>query len=1206
MKKLLIVLGALVALLIVTVLVGPGFVDWNSYKAEITARAKQATGLELHIDGDLELAVLPAPALVVNKVRLSNPGGATSAEMVRLKSLQVRVALGPLLTGKVQVQTIRLVEPVIELERFADGRWNVLEAMANDPKVVAGQDAQPKTGTVAGGAAGAAGGLDVRLDNFVIENGTVIYRDGVSGTVETVHNINAKVAAASLNGPFDSSGNLIVRGLPLSYDVSLGNVIKGRTVPVSFTVGLLPENGKISASGALTGLNEVPTFKGKIAGNSGRLSDLIHGISAVGELPGMLGQPFAFQAETVANAAGAELSDLKLNLGSTELTGSAKALIAETVDVSLDLSTSSVNLDDWLAMAAVQRPPSVSSTSQDETKSNTSPNPAVTLNMPAKPAVPGAAAGETDNFALPDGVGLTLSLSADSLTLRGGLVSQARLNVELARGDITISQLTAQLPGGSDVAVFGFVSPAGGKPRFDGQVEVSVSDLRGAVDWLGVALPPLPSDRLHKMTLTGKLKATTRQVQVTDIDLQFDSSRVTGTAAVNVLKRPSFGVDLMLDRINLDAYLVAPTAAAPATTAAPTANATVSDGVKDLQPGKNDNPIVETLAGLKFLESFDANVKARIGTLVYGGTSIKDIAVDGVLFDKSLNLKRLSINKLVGSSVSLEGVFGNLSGIPSLKNVRLDGKITDLQRLMRMAGAVPPPEAKTIGAIALKTRLDGPLLKPRIDFDLRGAGATVTGAGKLSLLPLVGGFDGRLDVRHKNLTGLLRSFGTDYRPAGKLGGVNLAANVKADISGLALSGLAGTVGPISVQGDATVAIDGPRPKITASLTTGDVNIDNLMPVSGSALLDNPNGLIPAAFVVPTVGSVAPTFRRQVALKPGKWPTDAIDLSVLEAFDADLKIKSKAIVSGHYRLENADIVAAVDRGVLRINRLNGGLFGGAFDANGTVAAAHPIRLTTAVTLKGVNVAQALFAVTGEKMATGKAGMNIDLAADGNSVAALIAGMKGRGAVALNKLDVKTGGKGSAMSAALGLIAGLNNIGGSLAGNQARGTAADITGSFIITDGMARSNDLKLVSGMGNGQASGDIDLARWLIDIGGQVDLSQNFVGQVLNQGTQTSTAVPFSIRGRLDAPTIKLDTSKLLSGGLPIPGLDKVLKKKGVGSVLQNLLPGLGGATQTQQPAGGTPPPPGNEPPPPPPPSTQPQKIKPEDLLKGLLKGLGG
>ncbi|HER26741.1 MAG TPA: AsmA family protein, partial [Rhodospirillales bacterium] len=145
MKKLLIALVVLIALLIAGVVVGPGLIDWNSYKGEITARVKEATGLTINIDGDIELAVLPSPALVVNKVRLGNVAGAASPEMVRLKSLQVRVALGPLLSGQVQVQTIRLVEPIIEIERFSDGRWNVLGLLGDGIEEKAAASSEPSS-----------------------------------------------------------------------------------------------------------------------------------------------------------------------------------------------------------------------------------------------------------------------------------------------------------------------------------------------------------------------------------------------------------------------------------------------------------------------------------------------------------------------------------------------------------------------------------------------------------------------------------------------------------------------------------------------------------------------------------------------------------------------------------------------------------------------------------------------------------------------------------------------------------------------------------------------------------------------------------------------------------------------------------------------------------------------------------------------------
>ena len=118
-----------------------------------------------------------------------------------------------------------------------------------------------------------------------------------------------------------------------------------------------------------------------------------------------------------------------------------------------------------------------------------------------------------------------------------------------------------------------------------------------------------------------------------------------------------------------------------------------------------------------------------------------------------------------------------------------------------------------------------------------------------------------------------------------------------------------------------------------------------------------------------------------------------------------------------------------------------------------------------------------------------------------------------------------------------------------------------------------------------------------------MQLSQNFLTALISRQTNRNItqSVPFTVRGRLDKPTINLNTSKLPGGALPIPGIDKLLKKapKGVGSILQGILGG--GAPQPQP----SPAPSGNEPPPPQPqqPQQQPQQVDPvQQLLKGLFK----
>lgn len=144
MKKILFASIGLIVVLAAAVLIVPSFIDWNAYKDDIAALVKRATGRDLLIAGDIDINVLPAPALVARDVRLANLPGATASDMVRLKSMQVRIALLPLLGGSVQVQTIRLIEPVIEIEVFADGHSNL-------SFTAAGKEA-PGVGALASGA----------------------------------------------------------------------------------------------------------------------------------------------------------------------------------------------------------------------------------------------------------------------------------------------------------------------------------------------------------------------------------------------------------------------------------------------------------------------------------------------------------------------------------------------------------------------------------------------------------------------------------------------------------------------------------------------------------------------------------------------------------------------------------------------------------------------------------------------------------------------------------------------------------------------------------------------------------------------------------------------------------------------------------------------------------------------------------------------
>ena len=177
MKKAAYGLGGLIVLLVAAAIIVPSLIDWNSYKVEISAEAKKATGRTLEIAGDLELGILPTPHVRASHVRLSNAAGAAAAHMATLKELRASVKLLPLLSGNFEIASIEIVEPVINLEKLADGTGNW--EFSPPP----GDAAKPASDTSSAGSEKSDPQAH-SLDLLRIERGTIVYRDAVSGSIQ--------------------------------------------------------------------------------------------------------------------------------------------------------------------------------------------------------------------------------------------------------------------------------------------------------------------------------------------------------------------------------------------------------------------------------------------------------------------------------------------------------------------------------------------------------------------------------------------------------------------------------------------------------------------------------------------------------------------------------------------------------------------------------------------------------------------------------------------------------------------------------------------------------------------------------------------------------------------------------------------------------------------------------------------------------------
>ena len=98
--------------------------------------------------------------------------------------------------------------------------------------------------------------------------------------------------------------------------------------------------------------------------------------------------------------------------------------------------------------------------------------------------------------------------------------------------------------------------------------------------------------------------------------------------------------------------------------------------------------------------------------------------------------------------------------------------------------------------------------------------------GTVKPLGPVPSLTGQLSFSHPSVIRLLRAFDIKYRPADRnLGGVKLKSNIIASSAAITLSRMTGEATGVSFRGDLALKLNGPKPAVTANLTTGALDLN---------------------------------------------------------------------------------------------------------------------------------------------------------------------------------------------------------------------------------------------------------------------------------------------------------------------------------------------------------------------------------------------
>jgi AsmA protein len=449
-----------VLLVAAAVVVLPMVVDPNDYKPEIIQTAKEKLGRDLAIEQDLGLSVFPWLGIETGGVRVGNAAGFADQPFAEIDQLGLKVKLMPLLSRRVEVDTLVLKGLRLNLEKDKDGRtnWDDLAKADGDrpDEPAAGETGQDE-------AAGEA--LALSIQGIQIEDARISWDDRqagekyvldgvrlvtgsltpgatvpVEGGVTFTSSKPAMTLKATLDAKVGTDSDLAVfrvadlvldldaagEGLPSGgAQLTLkGDLVVDTAADTLEIKGLSISGPAMAAEGelAVTGLQTAPVAKGRLQIAETNLKTLASMFASPIETTDPAAMTRASGELAFSYAAGAlKLDPLRVRLDDSSLEGHLHVLDAKGPTVRTKLTLDQIDLDRYM-------PP-------------TQPETAAAEGGSGKPA-DGAA---DDPFAALRSLDLVGEFEIGSLVVSKARMSNVRAKVVSQKGVVKVNPMAADL-----------------------------------------------------------------------------------------------------------------------------------------------------------------------------------------------------------------------------------------------------------------------------------------------------------------------------------------------------------------------------------------------------------------------------------------------------------------------------------------------------------------------------------------------------------------------------------------------------------------------------------------------------------------------------------------------------------------------------------------------------------------------------------------
>ena len=386
--------------------------------------------------------------------------------------------------------------------------------------------------------------------------------------------------------------------------------------------------------------------------------------------------------------------------------------------------------------------------------------------------------------------------------------------------------------------------------------------------------------------------------------------------------------------------------------------------------------------------------------------------------------------------------------------------------------------------------------------------------------------EGTTDLKSPSIRELAAWAGSPIEMAGDtLGPLGVVGTVKVAQPIIAFTGAQIAIDAIRANGNVELNTGGAVPRITGNL---DVAALDTNPYMGGA---------------PASGGGAARAGADQPQGNGDWSDDPIDLSGLKAVDADFTLRVESILVQGIRIGQSALRLTVQGGLMTADLTEMALYDGQgkakIVANGTGSVPS---VALDFDLAGMQAEPLLADAVGFDRISGTARSDMSVRSSGRSQREIVGNLNGNGSLAFTDGAVK----------GINLGAMLRNVGSAFldasAGEQQKTDFTEITGTFTVTNGVVKNDDLQLLSPLLRVNGAGTVEMPPRTVNY----RITPKLVASAEGQGGQTQAAgltVPVIVSGPWSDLSFRPDLAGALQETLKDPAKAKEAVQETIKSI---------------------------------------------------------